>query len=233
MTAEPPTPEQANILIVDDQEENLLALEAVLEPLGQRLVRATSGEEALGALLRGEFALILLDVQMPNMDGFQTAAFIKQRAKTQHIPIIFLTALSKELHHVFRGYSAGAVDYVVKPFDPMILRSKVQVFVDLYRKENALRASEERFRTAFENAPIGIALVTIDEGRVIEANRALARMLGRPEGVFIGHPLAEAVHPDDAGKLRLDGSSELRFMRLDGVPVWAEIHASTVHDNSG
>jgi CheY-like chemotaxis protein len=84
--------EQASILIVDDQEENLLALEAVLEPLGQRLVRAHSGEEALGALLRDDYALILLDVQMPGMDGFQTATFIKQREKTQHIPIIFLTA---------------------------------------------------------------------------------------------------------------------------------------------
>src|SRR3954465_461119 len=116
----------------------LLGVEAVLEPLGQRLVRALSGEEALSSLLREEFALILLDVQMPDMDGFQTATFIKQREKTQHIPIIFLTALSKELHHVFRGYSAGAVDYVVKPFDPMVLRSKVQVFVDLWRKEQQL-----------------------------------------------------------------------------------------------
>jgi PAS domain S-box-containing protein len=227
------TPEQTNILIVDDQEENLLALEAVLEPLGQRLIRATSGAEALGALLREDFALILLDVQMPDMDGFQVATVIKQREKTQHIPIIFLTALSKELHHMFRGYSAGAVDYVVKPFDPMILRSKVQVFVDLYRKERELRASEERFRTAFENAPIGVALVTVGEGRVIEVNRSLAQMLGRPEGVFIGMPLAEAVHPDDAGRLRLDGSSELRFMRLDGVPVWAQINSSLVTDGGG
>ncbi|HEX6715086.1 MAG TPA: response regulator, partial [Thermoleophilaceae bacterium] len=225
--------DQANILIVDDQEENLLALEAVLEPLGQRLVRATSGEEALGALLRDDFALILLDVQMPDIDGFQTAALIKRRPKTQHIPIIFLTALSKELHHMFRGYSAGAVDYVVKPFDPMILRSKVQVFVDLHRKENALRASEERFRTAFENAPIGVALVTVDDGRIIEVNRSLARMLGRPEGLFIGAPLADAVHPDDMRLLRLDGSCELRFMRLDGVPVWAQLNASTVSDGAG
>jgi PAS domain S-box-containing protein len=233
VTALPGESSPASILLVDDQEENLLALEAVLEPLGQRLVRATSGEEALAKLLREEFALILLDVQMPNMDGFQTATFIKGRAKTQHIPIIFLTALSKELHHMFRGYSAGAVDYVVKPFDPMILRSKVQVFVDLYRKELELRASEERFRTAFENAPIGVALVTVGEGRIIEVNRALARMLGRPEAVFIGHPLSEAVHPEDAGLLRLDGPSELRFMRLDGVPLWAEMNASEVQDGGG
>jgi PAS domain S-box-containing protein len=225
--------ERASILLVDDQEENLLALEAVLEPLGQRLMRATSGEDALGALLREDFALILLDVQMPDMDGFQTATLIKQREKTQHIPIIFLTALSKELHHVFRGYSAGAVDYVVKPFDPTILRSKVQVFVDLYRKENALRASEERFRTAFENAPIGVALVTLDDGRVIEVNRALARMLGRPEKLFIGVPLAAAVHPDDAGRLQLNGSCELRFMRVDGVPVWVQVNGSTVSDGAG
>jgi PAS domain S-box-containing protein len=225
--------DQASILLVDDQEENLLALEAVLEPLGQRLVRATSGAEALGALLREDFALILLDVQMPDMDGFQTATVIKQREKTQHIPIIFLTALSKELHHMFRGYSAGAVDYVVKPFDPMILRSKVQVFVDLYRKEQALRASEERFRTAFENAPIGIALVTLGQGRIIEVNRALAQMLGRPEPLFIGSSLSDAVHPEDAGSLNLEGSSELRFMRIDGVPVWAEVNASTVSDGGG
>jgi PAS domain S-box-containing protein len=225
--------DQASILLVDDQEENLLALEAVLEPLGQRLVRAMSGEEALSALLREEFALILLDVQMPDIDGFQTATLIKQREKTQHIPIIFLTALSKELHHVFRGYSAGAVDYVVKPFDPMILRSKVQVFVELYRKEYALRASEERFRTAFENAPIGIALVTVGDGRIIEVNRALAKMLGRPEPLFIGSALSEAVHPEDAGLLKLEGNSELRFMRMDGVPVWAEVNASTVHDGGG
>ncbi|MEA2493541.1 MAG: hypothetical protein QOJ29_1452, partial [Thermoleophilaceae bacterium] len=97
----------------------------------------------------------------------------------------------------------------------------------------ALRASEERFRTAFENAPIGVALVTVDDGRVIEVNRSLAKMLGRPEALFIGVPLAEAVHPDDAAKLRLDGGCELRFMRLDGVPVWAHVNASSVSDGAG
>ena len=115
---------------------------------------------------------------MPELDGFETAAYIKRREKTRHIPIIFLTAISKELHHVFRGYSAGAVDYVLKPFDPLVLRSKVAVFIDLYEKERALRESERRFRTAFEHAPIGIALMTLD-GRFVDANRALLAMLDR------------------------------------------------------
>src|SRR5215210_5398793 len=170
----------AKVLLVDDKVENLIALEAVLEPLGQTLVRATSGHEALGHLLRDEFALILMDVQMPELDGFETAAYIKRREKTRHVPIIFLTAISKELHHVFRGYSAGAVDYVLKPFDPLVLRSKVAVFIDLYEKERALRESERRFRTAFEHAPIGIALMSL-EGRVVDANRALLALLGRSQ----------------------------------------------------
>jgi PAS domain S-box-containing protein len=221
-----------NILLVDDQVENLIALEAVLEPLGQNLVRAQSGEEALSQLLKDEFALILLDVQMPDLDGFQTATFIKQREKTRHIPIIFLTALSKEMHHIFRGYSAGAVDYVVKPFDPMVLRAKVQVFVDLHEKELALRESEERFRTAFENAPIGVVLASAD-GEVIEVNRRLAQMLGVPELTLAGRSLASLLHPDDAERLRLDGQAEARFVRADGVLVWAEVNASMVRDGAG
>jgi PAS domain S-box-containing protein len=221
-----------SILLVDDQVENLIALEAVLEPLGQNLVRAQSGEDALSALLRDEFALILLDVQMPNLDGFQTATFIKQRERTRHIPIIFLTALSKEAHHVFRGYSAGAVDYVVKPFDPLVLRSKVQVFIDLYLKEQALRESEQRFRTAFENAPIGVALVTAD-GEIVEANKRLADMLGVAQAQLTGRPLVELVYPADAGALDLGGHAEMRFTRVGGVPVWADVNASLVRDSAG
>ena len=223
---------QTSILLVDDQVENLIALEAVLEPLGQRLVRAQSGEEALSHLLREEYALILLDVQMPNMDGFQTATLIKQREKTRHIPIIFLTAISKELHHMFRGYSAGAVDYVIKPFDPMILRSKVQVFVDLYRKEQELRESEERFRTAFSNAPIGVALLTSD-GEIIEANHALCQMLGYREPQMAGHSFKDYIHPDDAPALQLEHHGELRCVRADGVPLWATLNASLVRDSNG
>jgi diguanylate cyclase (GGDEF)-like protein len=121
------------ILMVDDRPANLAALEAVLAPLGAELVCATSGEEALRRLLLDEYALILLDVQMPEMDGFETARHIKQREKTQHIPIIFLTAISMEPHHALRGYTVGAVDYLFKPFDPAVLRSKVSVFLDLHR----------------------------------------------------------------------------------------------------
>ena len=120
----------ANILLVDDRPENLLALEAILEPLGQTLLYAHSGDEALGQLLRNEVAVILLDVQMPELDGFQTATLIKQRERTRHVPIIFITAISKDEEHVFRGYSAGAVDYVFKPFNPQVLRSKVAVFIE-------------------------------------------------------------------------------------------------------
>ena len=124
----------ASILMVDDRPDNLLALEAILQPLGYRLVQAHSGEEALRRLLHEDFAVILLDVQMPGMDGFETATHIKSRDRTRHVPIIFLTAISREVHHQLRGYDAGAVDYLAKPFEPSVLRAKVAVFVELYEK---------------------------------------------------------------------------------------------------
>jgi CheY-like chemotaxis protein len=135
--------EPARILLVDDRPENLLALEAILSSLGQTLVRAASGEEALKALLSDDYAVILLDVQLPGMDGFETAAHIKRRERTRDIPIIFLTAINREPQHAFRGYSAGAVDYLAKPFDPWVLRAKVSVFVELYRKNRQLRDQAE------------------------------------------------------------------------------------------
>src|SRR5207244_3320103 len=122
----------AKLLLVDDRLDNLVALEETLRPLGQDLVKAHSGEEALRWLLAEEFAVILLDVQMPGMDGFDTAAQIKQRERSRHIPIIFITAISREVHQQLRGYEMGAVDYITKPFDPWVLRSKVAIFVDLY-----------------------------------------------------------------------------------------------------
>jgi signal transduction histidine kinase/DNA-binding LytR/AlgR family response regulator len=142
----PSADDRVNILIVDDRPENLLAVEAILEPLGQHLVRAHSGAEALRHLLEREFACILLDVQMPGMNGFETARVIKSRERTKYIPIIFLTAISKEQEYVFRGYAVGAVDYLFKPFNPDILRSKVAVFVDLYLKQKQLERQEAKLR---------------------------------------------------------------------------------------
>jgi CheY-like chemotaxis protein len=147
--------EKAKILLVDDRQENLLALEAILSALDQTLVRAHSGEEALKALLTDEFAVILLDVQMPGMDGFETAAHIKRREKTRDIPIIFLTAINHGPHHTFRGYAAGAVDYISKPFDPWVLRAKVSVFVDLYKKNCQLREQAALLRGRLEGAGNG------------------------------------------------------------------------------
>ncbi|WP_335933328.1 response regulator [Streptomyces sp. PTD5-9] len=142
--------QKAKILLVDDRPENLLALEAILSALDQTLVRASSGEEALKALLTDDFAVILLDVQMPGMDGFETAAHIKRRERTRDIPIIFLTAINHGPHHTFRGYAAGAVDYISKPFDPWVLRAKVTVFVDLYMKNCKLREQAALLRLQLE-----------------------------------------------------------------------------------
>jgi signal transduction histidine kinase len=128
-----------SVLLVDDHEVNLVALEGTLKPLGARIVKARSGEEALLSLLRETFAVILLDVQMPRLDGLQTAELIKQREQTRHIPIIFITALSRETAYVFKGYAHGAVDYLLKPIDPEILRAKVRVFCDLYVRGEEIR----------------------------------------------------------------------------------------------
>lgn len=134
----PTTDEKINILLVDDRPENLLSLAAILEHPDYRLVAVESGADALKQLLDQDFALILLDVQMPLMDGFETATLIKKRERSKHIPIIFVTALTPDAPFLFKGYSAGAVDYITKPFDPTILRSKVAIFADLFRKNRQL-----------------------------------------------------------------------------------------------
>jgi two-component system, sensor histidine kinase len=140
------TDDRVEILLVDDRAENLLALEAILESLGQQLVRANSGPEALRKVLETNFAAILLDVQMPGMNGFEVAEIIKSRERSRTIPIIFLSAISKEDAYVFKGYSMGAVDYVFKPFNPDVLRSKVAVFVDLYLKQREIQRQGDLLR---------------------------------------------------------------------------------------
>jgi CheY-like chemotaxis protein len=150
---------RAKILLVDDRAENLLALEAILSSLNQELVFVRSGEAAVEAARADEFAVILLDVVMPGMDGFETAAQIKQRGRTPNAPIIFLTAAGAEPDLAFRGYAAGAVDYISKPFDPWVLRAKVSVFVDLYLKERQLRVVSDLspLLSAIEEAAAGLA----------------------------------------------------------------------------
>ena len=142
----------ARVLAVDDRRENLLALQAILEGLPIEMVAVTSGEDALKRLLVEDYAVILLDAHMPGMDGFETAGHVKQRERTRHIPILFLTAVDYDPHLAFRGYQAGAVDYITKPFDPWVLRSKVSVFVDLWAIQSQLAAR------AAENDALGTAV---------------------------------------------------------------------------
>jgi PAS domain S-box-containing protein len=205
--------EQVDILLVDDRRENLLALEAILESLGQRLVRAQSGEDALRCLLEREFAVILLDVQMPGMNGFETAKMIKSRERTKFVPIIFLTAISKDEEFVYKGYEVGAVDYIFKPFQPEILRSKVNVFVELYlqrrrladqeqrlheveRQELELRhmrellQSEARFRDIVGSAMDAIVAFDSDS-KITLLNGAAERMFGATAATSIGKQITD------------------------------------------
>jgi CheY-like chemotaxis protein len=165
--------EKARILLVDDRAENIVALEAILSSLNQTLVPARSGDAALKALLSDEFAVILLDVLMPGMDGFETAAHIKRRPKTRDVPIIFLTARNAEPDYAFRSYSAGAVDYIAKPFDPWVLRAKVSVFVDLYTKTRQLSDQATMLR-----AQLGDSLAPAEAVRS-DADPVLAELSAR------------------------------------------------------
>ena len=159
---------KVNILIVDDKPEKVLALEAVLEDLGQNIVRAYSGREALRALLNEEFAVILLDVNMPGMDGFETAQLIRQRQATEHVPIIFVTAFGDE-NHAARGYRLGAVDYIETPVNTDVLRTKVSVFVDLYAKTQQLqRQAEWQRRRAAQLQKLAAASLAINSALSVE-----------------------------------------------------------------
>ena len=186
MMPELPQPDTVKILLVDDKAENLVALEAVLDGLGQQLVKAQSGKEALRACLENYYAAILLDVKMPDMDGFETAAMIREREQSKDTPIIFLTALKSE-EHLFRGYYMGAVDYLYKPIVPEVLRSKVAVFVDLSRKNailkrnsDALEQKNEQLRQEISErmrAESDVRRLNAElERRVEERTRELSRM---------------------------------------------------------
>jgi PAS domain S-box-containing protein len=201
-------PERPSILLVDDRPENLLALTAVLEPLAVRLVTAGSGEEALRALLGEDFAVVLLDVQMPGMDGFETAEYIRGRERSASTPIIFLTAVSTDMSQVLRGYEAGAVDYVLKPFDPVILRSKVAVFAELDRHRRARERADELLRRAWASSPAGMAVVDA-QGLIVRANPSLTAMLGSA-ATAPGSRVADRFHADDREAVIALGRQALR-----------------------
>ncbi|HXU81946.1 MAG TPA: ATP-binding protein [Polyangia bacterium] len=262
MSSGPAQPEQVALLVVDDHRENLLALTGILERPDYRIVTAQSGGEALRLLLREEFACILLDVVMPTMDGFETATFIRQREASKHIPILFLTANGADLDLIYRGYSVGAVDYLIKPLDADIVRAKVSVFVDLFRKaqrirrqeealraaerqrgEEALRDSEALFEATFNEAGVGIAHAATD-GRLLRMNPRFCQILGYSRDELAEKRLQDVSDPRDVASdvvaLReiLGGRpdpyrGETRCLHKDGRVVWVNITISLLRSASG
>ena len=191
-----PTDEKIKIMVVDDRPENLLAIEGVLERPELSIITATSGNEALGHVLEHTFALILLDVQMPGMDGFEVAELIRGSEKTRHIPIIFLTAISKDETHVFTGYEKGAVDYLFKPLDPLILRSKANVFIELFQQRRKLQQiNADLSRTVAELEAVNQQIreqqkLVIEEERLkvlLQMAGATAHELNQPLMILMGN----------------------------------------------
>ncbi len=247
--------EPVNILLVDDQRNNLLALESILSETGNNLVTAESGAAALRHLLQMDFAVVLLDVQMPDLDGFETANLIRQRERSCDTPIIFLTALSRSETNVFRGYELGAVDYIFKPFHPEILRSKVSVFVELFRSREAFRRqAQELARLSRQNELIlnaaaeGVFGVNLEGGTTF-VNPAAARMIGQPTKAIFGTDIHSLVHPVFPGLLTCDSERcrfyavvhgepaydeiEETFFRADGTSFPVEFCASPMRDENG
>ncbi|MBW4575973.1 MAG: response regulator [Aphanothece sp. CMT-3BRIN-NPC111] len=247
---------KVNILLVDDHSENLLALEAILDNLGQNLVKAHSGEEALRCLLNQDFAVILLDVQMPGMDGFEAATLIRSRERSRDTPIIFLTAFSSSDRLVWRGYSLGAVDYLLKPIDPQILTSKVAVFVELFKKTaqikqqatqlaavNAeLKTSEERFRSLSACSPVGIFLSDIT-GRCTYTNPRCQAICGFTLEESLEAGWLQSVHPEDRQQVLANWSAytregkeysdEFRFLSPEGIVRWTHFRSSPMLSDRG
>jgi signal transduction histidine kinase len=170
------------ILLVDDREDNLFSMETILESDGYQFIKANSGRQALKILLvEFDFALILMDVKMPNLNGFETAALIYEREKLKHIPIIFITANTYGEENVFKGYRTGAVDYIYKPINPDLLRAKVAVFIDLYKKNQQLVLQEEKLKLINKNLQNEINERRASEEKIIELNKELINNIDRLE----------------------------------------------------
>jgi signal transduction histidine kinase len=220
---------QVNILVVDDRDENLMAVEAVLNDPGYRLVRARSGRDALKEVLDQDFALILLDVVMPGVDGYETATLIRERPRSRQTPIIFLTANDWGAQHVFRGYTVGAVDYLVKPVPADVLRSKVAVFVELFNRQEALRIGHEELEQRIaertrELAQTNTALsAEVEERKKIEKERV--QLLRREQAARLEAERANRLKDEFLATL----SHELRTP-LNAIMGWAHVLGQTAHD---
>jgi PAS domain S-box-containing protein len=233
-------PEQTvNILLVDDQPEALFALEALLQGPERNIVKTLSGREALRQLLKADFALILLDVQMPDMDGFQTAELIRQRDSSKNTPIIFLTAGHKSEANIFRGYAVGAVDYVFKPIVPDILRSKVSAFVDLAKQSQLVRRQLAAIVESSDDAIIGETL----DGIILTWNRAAERLYGYSAEEVKGRPISVLLPPDRPNELiailerlrRGEGITHYETVRCrkDGRRIDVSLTVSPIKDAAG
>ncbi|HWN95384.1 MAG TPA: ATP-binding protein [Methylomirabilota bacterium] len=212
---------KVNILLVDDRADKLLALQAVLKDLNQNVVVARSGKEALRQLLQTEFAVILLDVSMPGMDGFETAALIRKREATEHTPIIFVTSLNQSENQITRGYQLGAVDYILSPIIPTVLRSKVSVFVELFKRTEQIKRQGERLRQLEEMAfkrqlteavdrleaetkrnrfftlALDMLAIADFDGFILQMNPTWVKTLGFSEDEFKSRPGLDFVHAED------------------------------------
>jgi PAS domain S-box-containing protein len=236
----------ANILIVDDDRKTLLGMEELLAGPGRQIVTAASGQEALRRLLRMNFALILLDVRMPDMDGFETADLIRQNDRLRHVPIIFLSAIDTLETDVYLGAAKGAVDYLFKPVVAEVLKSKVAVFVDLFHinerlKQKAVQQSEERFRLLVESMQDYAIFMLDPQGRVTSWNKGAERIKGFQHEEIVGEPLARFYTVEDQTQglptqaLRAaaqDGRCEQEGWRVrkDGSRFWANMVISALTD---
>ena len=251
-----------NILVVDDHRENLLALEETLANQDYSIVTADSGSEALKQILKHEFAVVLMDVVMPGMDGFEAARLIRQRQACRELPIVFLTATGADAEFVAQGYSVGAVDYLIKPVNPAIVKAKVAVFVDLFRKTQRIREQEERLRRAerlrsehalkesealyqatFDEAAVGIGHAATD-GRWLRVNERFCEILGYTEEELLSLRAQDLTHDEDAAATvaamhqMLMGeiaSAELdkRYLHKSGLSVWCRLTMSLLRDSRG